>query len=366
MLMQLSWMAAVAYSALIVIQMAPLVHAAKILIVAFPQPSHVMSKFGIAVELIRQGHEVHIALPTEYPHKDSVKNAGIHPMLHQQLPGVLYPFSADYEQEIYDVIFNRDKKELDILRPICQNVCRSYMEDEDFIRRVKNENYSLVLTEPFVINPCFLIVPYSLGIPFISIASTVVPLSFRLPALPSFYSIIRPGPDLIDFWTMQTFGERLSSTIMTAFFKLIFKPKFWGDTTLLQKYAPDADSWEQLMVKSEMVLVENDHNLDNFLPLLPHVVTIAGCSARPAKPLPESLEKIVEQSENNGIILASFGTLSHHMPSHIAIKFLNAFGRLNQTVLTKMAVPPGVSVSSLILHVSNHVYFFYSCFRCDS
>jgi hypothetical protein len=150
------------------------------------------------------------------------------------------------------------------------------------------------------------------------------------------------------------------STIMTAFFELIFKPKFWGDTTILQKYAPGFDSWEQLMLKSDVVPVENDHNLDNFLPLLPHVVTIAGCSARPAKPLPDSLEKIVEQSENDGTILASFGTLSHHMSSHIAIKFINAFERLRQTVLTKMTVPPGVSVSSsLIRRVMNHGNTFH-------
>jgi hypothetical protein len=344
MLMKLSWTATIALSAVIMINVVPYAHARKVLIVAFPQPSHIISKLGIAVELIRQGHEVHFALPAHYPHKESVKNVGIQLQLHRQ-SDVLYPFTAEYEEKMYDFIYNRSDNHLDSIWQMCQNLCRSFVEDTEFVTRLTNENYSLVLVEPFILNPCYLVIPYSLGIPFVSVTAGIIPLSFRLPALPSFYTLVRPGTDLIDFWTMQTFGERLSSTILTAFFELRIVPKYWGDTTLLQQYAHDVDSWEQLMVKSEMVLVENDHNLDNFLPLLPHAVTIAGCSARPAKPLPESLEKIVEQSGNDGIILASFGTSAYHMPSNIAIKFLNAFGRLKQKVLTKMAVPPGVTVS---------------------
>jgi UDP:flavonoid glycosyltransferase YjiC (YdhE family) len=95
-----------------------------------------------------------------------------------------------------------------------------------------------------------------------------------------------------------------------------------------------------------VTLIENDHYLNPAIPLLPHVVTIAGCTARGAEPLPDNLEKIMEASGEHGVILASFGTSAYHMPVEIASKFLEVFGRLQQTVLTKMAAPAGIKVSN--------------------
>jgi glucuronosyltransferase len=129
--------------------------------------------------------------------------------------------------------------------------------------------------------------------------------------------------------------------------KIFFFDKIWGDRTLLEKYAPGIDSWEQLVRRSEIIIIENDYHLDTALPLLPHVVTAAGSTAHPPKPLPENLEKIMEDSGEHGVILASFGSSAYKMPAHMATKFLEAYGRLKETVLTKMAVPPGVKVSTV-------------------
>jgi UDP:flavonoid glycosyltransferase YjiC (YdhE family) len=321
------------------------VNAGKILIVVYPQPSHVIAKLGIAADLIRQGHEVHIALPAEYPHKEAVRRVGVQIVLYKQFPGVAYPFTAEYEQQMNDLIYNRQRHEFEMLWPACGDICRSLMEDTEAMTRLKEANYSLVLVEPFGVNPCFLVVPHYLGVPFVSVTAIIVPFAFRLPALPSFYPAHHQGPDLIEFPSMRTLRERITNTLMTAFMMVVLVPTLWSDTSLLQQYAPGVDSWEQLMLKSEILLVENDYLLDKVMPLLPHVVTIAGCSAQPAKPLPESIEKIMAQSGDDGVILASFGTSAYRMPSNIATKFLEAFGRLRQTVLTKMAVPPGVTVS---------------------
>jgi hypothetical protein len=100
------------------------------------------------------------------------------------------------------------------------------------------------------------------------------------------------------------------------------------------------------MLRSELIIVENSHHLNPALPLLPHVVEIAGCTTLPARQLPGKLEKIFLQAGSEGIILASFGSLVLRMPGSLTSKFLAAFGRLNETVVTRMAVPPDVHVSN--------------------
>lgn len=321
----------------------PYVNAAKILIVVYPQPSHVIAKIGIGVNLIDQGHEVHIALPSGYPHKEALTRAGIQIVLHHQFPGVRYPFTIDYENTMNDLIYNRGLDEMDTTKLACHDICRSFMEDTDFIVRLRNENYSLLLVEPFGIFPCYLVVPHYLGVPFVSITASLIPFTIRSPALPTFYPTIHLGPEIRNFNTLQTLRERISN-IGATFVMTMGKYVLWNDMTLLQRYAPGIESWEELMQRNEMFLVENDHLLDNFLPLFPHAVTVAGCSARPAPSLPESLEKIMAQSGDEGVILASFGTSAYRMPANIAVKFLDAFGRLKQKVLTKIAVPPGIQV----------------------
>ena len=123
----------------------------------------------------------------------------------------------------------------------------------------------------------------------------------------------------------------------------------WSNTTLLEKYAPEIESWQELLLRSELMMIENHHLLDNALPLLPHVVTVAGCTAHPAKPLPASLEKIFQES-NEGVIMVTFGSSANRMRTDIATRFLEAFGRLKETVVIRMAVSKGVDVSFSLLY----------------
>lgn len=339
-------------SSWVLVSVVPHSNAAKILFVVYPQPSHVISKVGIAVDLIRQGHEVHIALPAEYPQKEALTRAGIQTVLHRQIPEVQYPYTTEYENTMYDLIYHR-LPELNILKQRCHDICRSFMEDRGFIDRLRNENYNLLLIEPFAIYPCYLVVPHYLGVPFVSVTAIIIPFTYRLPALPTFFPAHKQGPEIENFPTFRTLRERIYNSVVTAVAMFLVKYFLWSDTTLLQRYAPGVESWEQSLLRTEILLVENDHLLDKFLPSLPHVVTIAGCSVHPAQPLPESVEKVFAQSGDDGVILATFGTSAHRMPSNIAIKFLGAFGRLKQKVLTKMAVPPGIQV-----YISNCTCFF--------
>ena len=203
----------------------------------------------------------------------------------------------------------------------------------------------MIVLEPFLVNPCYFLIPHELGVRYIMAIGIVSPLTLRIPALPSFTGFVPFGADYVEFPTLRTFADRFTNAANFAVFHNLIIPKLWVDTSLMKKYAPEIDSWEDFMVRSEMILVENDHMLHVAMPLPPHVVTIAGCTAGPPRPLPDQLEAIMQQSGDEGVILASFGTTAHRFPSSFVAKFLAAFGRLRQTVVTRMTVPANTKVS---------------------
>ena len=123
-----------------------------------------------------------------------------------------------------------------------------------------------------------------------------------------------------------------------------------GDSTTpaTQKVSISEVTSDQLVYRKTSVITVKGQNLNLGINLSHQgclkITELAGSTATPPQPLPENLEKLA--SGEHGVILASFGSIAYNMPAHLAIKFLEAYGRLNETVLTKMAVPAGVKVSS--------------------
>jgi len=319
-------------------------NAASILMITFQQPSHVIMKLGIATDLIGRGHRVHFLLAANNPLVDTVRQIGVHVVDYQPAPGALYPFTDEFENAMADLIFSRTLEQ-PMLSNNLHKDCETIMSDRQLMERLDDLKFDLIVLEPFIVNPCYLLVPRQLGVRFVMAIGIVSPMTLRLPALPSFTGSMAVGGSLVEFPLLRSFTDRLTNAVSFAVTHNYILPLLWGDESLLRKYAPEIESWEELMLRSELILVENDHILGATLPLLPHVVTIAGCTARPPVPLPESLETIVTLSGDEGVILASFGTTAHRMPSEYVARFMAAFGRLRQTVLTRMTVPADTKVS---------------------
>jgi hypothetical protein len=337
---------------MILLQMLPPIRSSKIIIFTYPLPSHVIPKVGIGTDLIRRGHEVFIAVASDYPKANTIRQAGLQ-VLHYRPPSRdLCPYTAEFEEQMAKVVYGQTLNPTFVGKS-AEVDCNAIISDPDFMNHVRAMKFDWALVEPFLINPCYLVIPYHLNIPYVSITAAFYPLAFRLPALPSFYIPKRSGAQLVPLPSLQTLSERLSNTLKTVFLGAFIYRSLWGNVTLLQKHAHGIKSWEQLLLKSEMLLVENDHILDGAIPLLPNIVTIAGCTARPPGKLPDSMEELFQQSGDDGVILASFGSLAYHLPAPLAIKFLEAFKRLPQTVLTKMAVPPAIKVRT--------VFFMLEC-----
>jgi UDP-glucoronosyl and UDP-glucosyl transferase len=319
------------------------VDAAKILMIVVQYPSHTAVKRIIGSELVRRGHEVHVILVPDHPMLEEFRQDGINVISYRPAADVMHWATPECEDTMANMIFNRTREQPWLKRLLIRE-CDAMMSDQSFLDQLKAYHFDLVVTEPFIVLPCYLLVPHYLGLPYVTSTFYLPPILLRLPILPSFYTNLIIGPELVKYPVLKTFTQRLTNIGDLALSHLIIHQLFLGDTSLLQKYAPEVKSWNELILRSELTIFENDYLLESSIPLLPHVVTVAGITARPAEPLPDNLENIMAQSGNEGVILASFGTIAFHMPAETAIKFLDVFGRLKETVITRMAVPAGIKV----------------------
>jgi hypothetical protein len=332
---------------------------AKILMLFVQFPSHTAVKLNIASELVRYGHEVHVILNPDNPLYDVFRQNSVKVISYRPLPDLMQLFSDDYEDTLAKMIFNQTN-EIPWMMDLLSRECDIMMSDRSFLKRLKKCNFNYAVVEPFIINPCHILIPHHLMLPYAVSSFFMFPASMRLPALPSFYITPHPGQSMLEYPTLETFSQRLTNVVKFTIIYLVVTKIFWGDTSLIDKYASEMNSWEELILRSELILIENDHHLESPMPLLPHVVTAGGITARAPQPLAEDFERIMAQSGDHGVILASFGSVAYRMPLDTAVKFLDAFGRLKETVLTRMAVPAGVEVGMKSLHFAHRCYSDYS------
>ena len=119
--------------------------------------------------------------------------------------------------------------------------------------------------------------------------------------------------------------------------------RVWNHT-LLDRYSSGHYTWNELILKSELFLLSNDYHTRPTFPLLPNVIPVPGVTVRPAKPFPDDFEKLFTRSRDQGIILVTFGSMASHVPEPVVVKFLDAFSRLEQTVIARLSVAEGIAV----------------------
>ena len=99
--------------------------------------------------------------------------------------------------------------------------------------------------------------------------------------------------------------------------------------TLLHKHAPEVKDWMQLVQRSQIFFVSDNHILNIPRPTLPNVVLIPSLNMEPARPLTNELEQLVNQSVH-GVILLTFGSTARNIPVAAVKKILQTFSRIKQ------------------------------------
>ena len=166
--------------------------AARILMIPPQLTSHVLIQESLGEELTRRGHDVSIALGSRYPKPDSILASGMHIVSYRIPQDVPYGVSSDMERQISKSIFNPPG---DILAKMyafsdmLNRDCDLMITDEEFMKRVKQSNFDLVIVETFPTSGCGSILPINLSIPFVILSGALFPWDIGVPALPSIYVV---------------------------------------------------------------------------------------------------------------------------------------------------------------------------------
>src|SRR6218665_3063516 len=328
--------------ALILLETLQAVQGAKILMKSPQLGSHILEQVSLGEELVSRGHEVYIAIASRYPTKGSIEKRGIKTLQYTFPDGVLYGVSEEFEKLLAEVIFDKNNVKQGLsgsaAAQLGYNDCAYMMADKSFLENARQLKFDLAIVDSFLINPCNLILPKYLQVPFASNAGHFIPWNIRIPALPSFAHFMSAWTDLSDI----TLKSRFSSLFTYVATNTVLSRVAPVNTTLLELYAPEYESWNDLLRQSELFLVGRDHHLGAPIPEMPNYVSVAGLTIAKPKKLPKELEDVANESD--GIILLSFGSAAYYFPEEVIIKFLEAFSKLNQTVFVKFFVPEGVKI----------------------
>jgi len=314
------------------------VDGARILLASPQISSHVMMQITTGEELARRGHEVYIAIASRYPKPESLKQLGLRTITYHIPPDQPFGLSDETEILLAERLFSGNFQQSSLSNDTSTLVsrdCLNMLSDQKFMQEVRALKFDIALVEPFIINPCYLLLPHVLNIRFVSLELYYLPWFIRMPSLPSFVRF----PGIITTESEPTFLNSLIN--MMFYFAGHWKVSTMWNSTLLHGYT--SLTWNELILKSELFLFIGDHHLDSPLPLFPNVISVPGLTVRPVKPLPDKLEKLAAQSRD-GMILATFGSVAAYFPKEVVVKFLQAFSRVKQTVIARVTIPEGVAV----------------------
>jgi len=309
------------------------------ILLASPQiPSHVMEQTATGEELVQRGHEVYVAIGSNFPNPESLERLGLRTVTYH-IPSDALRASDDMAQSIFSPDYDMNNLRRTVSATLSMD-CEFMLSDSVFMEQVRALKFDLALVEPFAINPCVLLLPYNLNVRFVSLTNFYLPWSIRVPALPSFLRIRNPYIN-ISTDSQSTFWNSLINTVIYLVHWQI--PSTLWNNTLLENYSSQRLTWNDLILKSELFFVISDHHLESTLPMFPNVIPVPCITVRPTKPLPEELSELATQSPD-GMILVTFGSMAYNFPNSVTVKFLEAFSRLQQTVIARLSIPDGVTV----------------------
>eukprot|EP00058_Branchiostoma_floridae_P007776 XP_002593264.1 hypothetical protein BRAFLDRAFT_124872 [Branchiostoma floridae] len=218
------------------------------------------------------------------------------------------------------------------------------LSDKQLLTKLKNSHYDVVLTYPMT--SCGPLVAQYLDLPLVctmrslpsgqDVRATGVP--YPLAYVPTV------GSGLSD---RMTFLQRVKNVLVYFAFstagQLVFDK---GYDDLAKRTIGDNFTMSAALARTDVWLYQSDVMFDFPKPMMPNMVSIAGHVADDVKPLSEELEKFVQSSGDDGVVLVTFGSMVAAMPAEKADMLAAAFARLPQKVVWRYAGTPPPSLGS--------------------
>ena len=302
--------------------------------------SHLLQLQEIGQELSRRGHSVYLAMDDNFSNLDRLPKRGIKVVTYHS-SDVTMPRFWTTDQGLMPVILGKEKLNQIIAMNIAMQDCSNMMLDEVFMSKITAVNFDLVIFDSFFFCPCTVILAHHLSIPAVSVACAMMGWETRSPVHPAVTpSVILRYSDRI------IFSQRLINLAIYLAESVCRVSEH--NTTLLQRFAPEVNSWLELRQRTTVLyIVTRDYLLEWPEPQMPNVIHTPGVTTHPAGVLPQQLKELMDAA-TDGAIIFSFGNLTGELPAEIINKFFVAFSQLRQTVIFKSggrntALPSNIS-----------------------
>ncbi|XP_036621504.1 UDP-glucuronosyltransferase 2B17-like isoform X4 [Trichosurus vulpecula] len=317
--------------------------------------SHWINLKAILDELVQKGHEVTVLTPSATVFVDPGSSSGFHAEVfpveknQEDLASFFENFIRlwIYEWRKHSALeYAADMQELFWMGSrLVKHLCESAVLNKDLMKTLKDAKYEVVIGDG--ICPCAELIAEILGIPFVysmrfSMGNTLEKYCGGLPFPPSYVPV--PMTELID---KMTFMERVKNMLFFIYFD------FW-----FQNF--DVRSWDQFysdvlgrpttlcetMGKAEMWLIRTYWDFEFPRPYLPNFEFVGGLHCKPAKPLPEEMEKFVQSSGEHGVVVFSLGSMVKNLTEEKSNLIAAALAQIPQKVLWRYEGKPPATLGS--------------------
>ena len=203
------------------------------------------------------------------------------------------------------------------------------LNDADFVDSLKRTRIDVIMVNAWDVTAAQCILPLMLSVPFIQVTSMFKPWEQQLPALPSAV----PGLHLLESTEKMSFSLRLQT-----YYRYYTQNNPWDAVISKEwkKVFPNTKppSVNAILNKADLTLYNIDSLMGYPLPSVPNIKYVGGLSIAPVKPVSNEMAAILD-SYPEGVVLVSFGSIGHSMPTIYMNKILSAFGQLNLTFLMR-------------------------------
>ncbi|XP_074130820.1 UDP-glucuronosyltransferase 2B17-like isoform X9 [Sminthopsis crassicaudata] len=267
--------------------------------------SHWMNLKAMLDGLLERGHEVTVLTPSATVFVDASNSSRLH-------------------AEVFPVRINQEE-----LANFFETFITSWTES----RKLSPLEYGAAMQDMFF-RYSRLLIAEILEIPFIyslrfSLGNRYEKYCGGLPSPPSYVPV--PLTILTD---KMTFMERVKNMLFYIYFDFWFQSfdvKDWDQfyTDVLGRPTTLCET----MGKAEMWLIRTYWDFEFPRPYLPNFEFVGGLHCKPAKPLPEDMEKFVQSSGEHGIVVFSLGSMVKNLTDEKSNLIAAALAQIPQKVL---------------------------------
>ncbi|XP_065219028.1 UDP-glycosyltransferase UGT5-like isoform X31 [Planococcus citri] len=306
--------------------------------------SHYMVFEPLMIELARKGHQVVVI--SRFPPKEKVPN-----FEHVDV-------NSDTFDSTGNVSFSMFKRlpvsDIENLEELYEDLLETegILNSKNFLNFMNsNQKFDVMVTETFV-SRLFYALPYKFKVPMITLSSSVMmpwaSYDIANPITPSYIPChFSPHGDKMNFF--QKLENVYSLVVYALAFEIFFYRK---DEELKKKYfGEDVPSLRDIAKNISLTMSHTHFTYNRPRPLIPQVIEIGGLFIKESKPIPQNIEKFINESKH-GVVYFCMGSLlrGETFPPEKREAFLYAFSKIPQRVLWKWEgdVLPGKSDNIMI------------------